>query len=86
MSAYLHELRQRNDDVARIQRLIDNINRMNRALRQVYDERTAIGGGSRTRIGELLGIAEDASHEVAADIRHFALDYTVREARCTAAS
>lgn len=75
-SALIQEVQQKNDDMARIRRLIDNTARMDRALREVHDERNSIGGGSRTRIGDLLSIVEDAGHEVAADVRHFSLRYT----------
>ena len=77
--SYYDELRQQREDVARIGQMIDDLRRAEIALREAYDERRCLGGGSRTRIGGLLGIAEGACRATVREIEHLGLDYPVRE-------
>lgn len=74
----LEEMRQQRADVERIERMICALKKAENALRMAHDERRCLGGGSRTHIGALLGVAQDEQDNVMREISHFALDYPVR--------
>lgn len=75
-SAVFEEVKTQNRDVERIERAIDHATRIERALRQMHDERKAIGGGSRARIGALLSGVEDERGDLDRILRGLSLDFS----------
>lgn len=72
----LEEMKLQRRDVERIERMIDRTKRIENALRQMHDERRALGGGSRARIGALLAAADDEMLELTRNTRQLALDFS----------
>ena len=75
MPSVLEEKRAQNAEVERLCRMIDQCKRLENSLRQAYDERKALGGGSRARIGNLLAGAEDAADFVRNECHRMQIDY-----------
>ena len=75
MPSVLEEKRAQNAEVERLCRMIDQCKRLENSLRQAYDERKALGGGSRARIGNLLAGAEDAADYIQKECHRLQIDY-----------
>ena len=75
MPSVLEEKRAQNAEVERLCRMIDQCKRLGNSLRQAYDERRALGGGSRARLGNLLACAEDAADFIQKECHRMQIDY-----------